>query len=183
MAAWQKDQVGGRTFAACADDWDRSTHPTGGIQHLRHVPGAAALGKAKNTGGRKIQDIGPDEIDAYINHIAGQGYSRRGVQVYLDMFRMIWNFSIVRGMGEKQSCGPVKLPAGLSDGERSAYRRTAGKGQVRSGEREWLICYMLLLYRSAARGAIGTLLGGHRPEEKGDPCDKIRLLCGRKAYD
>ena len=58
------------------------------MEHNTSVMYRALLRREKeHFAGRKIQDIGPDEIDADINHIAGQGYSRWGVQVYLDMLR------------------------------------------------------------------------------------------------
>ena len=58
------------------------------MEHNTSVMYRALLRREKeHFAGRKIQDIGPDEIDADIKHIAGQGYSRWGVQVYLDMLR------------------------------------------------------------------------------------------------
>ena len=86
MAAWQKDQVSGEFFSACAAAWDREH--TEQIEHNASVMYRAPLRREKeHFAGRKIQDIGPDEIDAYIKHVAGQGYGRWGVQVYLDMLR------------------------------------------------------------------------------------------------
>jgi integrase len=156
MAAWQKDQVGGRTFAACADDWDREH--TEQVEYNTSVMYRAPLRRAKeHFAGRKIQDIGPDEIDAYINHIAGQGYSRRGVQVYLDMFRMIWNFSIVRGWAKSNPCGPVKLPAGLSDGERSAPTEEQQEKVKQGLEKENGLFAYMLLYTGLRRGELLAL--------------------------
>ena len=41
------------------------------------------------------------------------------VQVYLDMLRMIWDYSIVQGWTTFNPCGAVKLPSGLPKGRRA----------------------------------------------------------------
>lgn len=117
MAAWQKDQAGGQTFAACADAWE------GWHEKQVSYNGAEAYAAALRRGkehfqDRKIRDIHPDEIDAYIRHLAGKGYSRRTVQMSLDMFRMIWDYSIVQGWTTVNPCRSVKIPNGLPKGKR-----------------------------------------------------------------
>lgn len=63
MAAWQKDQVSGKLFATCADAWDREH--TEQVEYNTSVMYRAPLRRAKeHFAGRKIQDIGADEIDA-----------------------------------------------------------------------------------------------------------------------
>ena len=55
MAAWQKDQVGGRTFVACADDWDREhteqvEYNTSVMYRAPAAPGKGTLCRAEDPG-------------------------------------------------------------------------------------------------------------------------------------
>ena len=156
MAAWQKDQVSGKLFATCADAWDREH--TEQVEYNTSVMYRAPLRRAKeHFAGRKIQDIGADEIDAYIKHVAGRGYSRRGVQVYLDMFRMIWDYSIVQGWAQSNPCGPVKLPSGLTNGTRDIPAdEQLEKVKTGLGAENGLFAYMLL-YTGLRRGELLAL--------------------------
>lgn len=117
MAEWKQEQTTGKPFSSAADAWD--------VWHADQVSynGAeayrAALKRTKeHFDGRYVHDIGPDEIDAYIRWLAGRGYSRRTVQLHLDMLNMIYDYSIVNRWAESNPCNAVKLPGGLPRGKR-----------------------------------------------------------------
>ena len=97
IAAWNQEQAAGKTFEACADAWERWHE--GQVSYNGAEAYRAAMKRTKEQfKGRRIDDIRPDEIDAYIRYLAGRGYARRTVQLYLDMLRMIWDYSIVQAL-------------------------------------------------------------------------------------
>ena len=117
IAAWNQEQAAGKTFEACADAWERWHE--GQVSYNGAEAYRASMKRTKEQfKGRRIDDIRPDEIDAYIRYLAGRGYARRTVQLYLDMLRMIWDYSIVQGWTTFNPCGAVKLPSGLPRGRR-----------------------------------------------------------------
>lgn len=118
IAAWNQEQAAGKTFEACADAWERWHE--GQVSYNGAEAYRASMKRTKEQfKGRGIDDIRPDEIDAYIRYLAGRGYARRTVQLYLDMLRMIWDYSIVQGWTTFNPCGAVKLPSGLPKGRRA----------------------------------------------------------------
>ena len=70
---------------------------------------------------------------------------------------MIWNFSIVRGWAKSNPCGPVKLPAGLSDGERSAPTEEQQEKVKQGLEKENGLFAYMLLYTGLRRGELLAL--------------------------
>lgn len=112
MAEWRQEQVTGKSFSAAADAWD--------VWHAEQVEYnttqsyAAALKRTKeHFAGRRLRDIGPDEVDAYIRMLAGRGYAKRTVQAHLDLLNMVYDHAIIHRWAEFNPCGPVKLPSGL----------------------------------------------------------------------
>lgn len=117
MAEWRQEQTQGKRFEAAADAWE--VWHTDRVEYNTAQVYVAALRRTKeHFAGRYIHDIGPDEIDAYIRYVAGRGYARRTVQIYLDMLNMIYDYAIVNRWAESNPCNPVKLPSGLPKGKR-----------------------------------------------------------------
>ena len=117
MAEWQQEQTRGKSFEAAADAWD--VWHTNQVSYNGAEAYRAALKRTKeHFSGRNAQDIGPDEIDAYIRYLAGRGYARRTVQLHLDMLNMIYDYAIVNRWAESNPCNAVKLPSGLPKGRR-----------------------------------------------------------------
>lgn len=156
MVAWQKEQTQGKSFEAAADAWD--------VWHADQVSynGAeayrAALKRTKeHFGGRMVQDIGPDEIDAYIRYLAGRGYARRTVQLHLDMLNMIYDYAIVNRWTESNPCNAVKLPSGLPKGRRDIPTDEELE-KVRAGlECDFGLFPFMLLYTGLRRGELLAL--------------------------
>ena len=156
MAAWKQEQTRGKSFEAAADAWD--------VWHADQVSynGAeayrAALKRTKeHFSGRMVQDIGPDEIDAYIRYLAGRGYARRTVQLYLDMLNMIYDYAIVNRWTESNPCNAVKLPSGLPKGRRDIPTDEELE-KVRAGlEYDFGLFPFMLLYTGLRRGELLAL--------------------------
>lgn len=156
IAAWNQEQAAGKTFEACADAWDRWHE--GQVSYNGAEAYRAAMKRTKEQfKGRRIDDIRPDEIDAYIRYLAGRGYARRTVQLYLDMLRMIWDYSIVRGWTTFNPCGAVKLPSGLPKGRRDI----PSDGQIERVKAglflEFGLFAYMLLYTGMRRGELLAL--------------------------
>ena len=156
MAAWKQEQTRGKSFEAAADAWD--------VWHADQVSynGAeayrAALKRTKeHFSGRNVQDIGPDEIDAYIRYLAGRGYARRTVQLHLDMLNMIYDYAIVNRWADANPCNAVKLPSGLPKGRRD-IPTDAELEKVRAGlEYDFGLFPFMLLYTGLRRGELLAL--------------------------
>lgn len=104
--------------------------------------------------GRPVDTIGADEIDAYIQYLAGRGYSRRTVQQYRDLLNMIFNYAIVHRMATVNPVGAVKLPAGLPKTRREIPSDEQLQ-RVREGVNlEFGLFAFMLLYTGLRRGEL-----------------------------
>ena len=156
MAAWQKEQVAGEKFETVADEW--------AVEHAKKVSYNASeaynapMKEAKEQfGGRSIESITPDEIDAYIKWIAGRGYARRTVQQRYDMLNMIFRYAIVKHGLSSNPCAAVDIPTGLPKNKRR-IPSDAELELVRAGRVYdfGLFAYMLL-YTGVRRGELLAL--------------------------
>ena len=156
MAAWKQEQTRGKSFEAAADAWD--VWHTDQVSYNGAEAYRAALKRTKeHFVGRMVQDIGPDEIDAYIRYLAGRGYARRTVQLHLDMINMIYDYAIVNRWTESNPCNAVKLPSGLPKGRRD-IPTDAELEKVRAGlEYDFGLFPFMLLYTGLRRGELLAL--------------------------
>lgn len=156
LAAWKHEQTQGKSFEAASDAWD--VWHTDKVSYNGAEAYRAALKRTKeHFAGRKLQDIGPDEIDAYIRYLAGRGYARRTVQLHLDMLNMIYDYSIVNRWAELNPCNAVKLPAGLPKGRRDIPTDEELE-KVKNGiEYEFGLFPFMLLYTGLRRGELLAL--------------------------
>ena len=156
MAAWKQEQTRGKSFEAAADAWD--VWHTDQVSYNGAEAYRAALKRTKeHFSGRMVQDIGPDEIDAYIRYLAGRGYARRTVQLHLDMINMIYDYAIVNRWAESNPCNAVKLPSGLPKGRRD-IPTDAELEKVRAGlEYDFGLFPFMLLYTGLRRGELLAL--------------------------
>lgn len=156
MAAWKQEQTRGKSFEAAADAWD--VWHTDQVSYNGAEAYRAALKRTKeHFSGRMVQDIGPDEIDAYIRYLAGRGYARRTVQLHLDMLNMIYDYAIVNRWAESNPCNAVKLPSGLPKGRRDIPTDEELE-KVREGlEYDFGLFPFMLLYTGLRRGELLAL--------------------------
>lgn len=156
MAAWKQEQTRGKSFEAAADAWD--VWHTDQVSYNGAEAYRAALKRTKeHFSGRMVQDIGPDEIDAYIRYLAGRGYARRTVQLHLDMLNMIYDYAIVNRWTESNPCNAVKLPSGLPKGRRDIPTDEELE-KVKAGlEYDFGMFPFMLLYTGLRRGELLAL--------------------------
>ena len=156
MAAWKQEQTQGKSFEAAADAWD--VWHTDQVSYNGAEAYRAALKRTKeHFCGRMVQDIGPDEIDAYIRYLAGRGYARRTVQLHLDMLNMIYDYAIVNRWAESNPCNAVKLPSGLPKGRRDIPTDEELE-KVRAGlEYDFGLFPFMLFYTGLRRGELLAL--------------------------
>lgn len=111
MAEWTKDQTAGKSFGFCADAWIKSHREHIAYNTIRSYD--AALERTKeHFAERLIQEIGPDEIDAFVRWIGGRGYAKSTVQVHLQIINMVFNFAIVHRWATYNPCPAVKVTCG-----------------------------------------------------------------------
>ena len=156
MAAWKQEQTRGKSFEAAADAWD--VWHTDQVSYNGAEAYRAALKRTKeHFSGRMVQDIGPDEIDAYIRYLAGRGYARRTVQLHLDMLNMIYDYAIVNRWAESNPCNAVKLPSGLPKGRRDIPTDEELEKVGEGLEYDFGLFPFMLLYTGLRRGELLAL--------------------------
>ena len=156
IAVWTQEQVAGKPFELAADAWD--------VWHADHVTYnageayRAALSRTKeHFQGRDVGEIKADEIDAYIQYLAGRGYSRRTVQLHRDMLNMIFNYAIIQRWAESNPCAPVKIPAGLPKGKRDIPLEEQLERVKMGLSLEFGLFPFMLLYTGMRRGELLAL--------------------------
>lgn len=156
MAEWRQEQTQGKRFEAAADAWE--VWHTDRVEYNTAQSYVAAMKRTKeHFAGRYIHDIGPDEIDAYIRWLAGRGFSRRTVQVHLDMLNMIYDYAILNRWAESNPCHPVKVPPGLPKGKRELPTEDQIQ-RVRDGlDVEFGLFPFMLLHTGLRRGELLAL--------------------------
>lgn len=119
MAAWQAEQNKPLLFRDAADAWD-TQHRTAVTPNAHGVYIAPLRRAVAFFGETPIADITADQINAFIRHIADQGYSKHTVQIHKNMLNMIFNHAIVQtgSMVRYNPCTAVRLPSGLPEERR-----------------------------------------------------------------
>lgn len=156
MAAWKQEQVAGKSFEKAADAWD--AYHAEQVTYNAAVAYRAALKRTKeHFAGRQLQDIGPDEIHAFLRYLAGKGYARRTVQLHLDLLKMTYDYAIVQRWTDSNPCGAVKLPSGLPKGKREVPTNDQLQ-KVREGlGQEFGLFPFILMYTGMRRGELLAL--------------------------
>ena len=115
IAAWKVDGEMGKSFDFIAEAWD--AYHMEQVSYNAHEVYRPMLPRAKSFfRGSSAKEITPDQVQAFINSIAGQGYSKSTVQKHLNMLRMIFDHAITQpGSGILYNpCGSVRIPTGLN---------------------------------------------------------------------
>lgn len=156
MTAWKQEQVEGKTFQKASEAWEEEHSQRSSYNTQRAYQ--APLKRLRDAFGRKkVQDITPDEVNAYLKRLAGKGYAQRTMSIEFACLNMICDFAIIRGWATVNPCGPVKLPGGLhkerrtipTDGQLEAVKKGVG-------EPFGLFPYMLL-YTGMRKGELLAL--------------------------
>lgn len=158
MVAWTAESEAGPLFKNAADDWDKAH--TEKVTHNAAEAYRASLTRAKNCFvDRRLKDITPDEIQAFVKDIASKDYARRTVQLHLDMLRMIYDHAITQpgSVIRDNPCRSVKIPSGL----KQTRRKPPEDAQLEIIKAEksadfWVFAYFLL-YTGLRRGELLAL--------------------------
>ena len=158
MAVWTAESRAGSLFADSADSWD-NVH-TENVAYNTAAAYVAPLKRAKaHFKDRRMKDITPDEIQAFIRELAGKDYARRTVQMHLDMLNMIFDHAITQpgSIIKANPCTSVRIPSGL----KQTRRKPPEDDQLEKikAERQadfWLFAYFLL-YTGLRRGELLAL--------------------------
>lgn len=119
MSAWQAEQEKPQFFSAAADAWD--THHRGKVTPNAHSVYLAPLRRAvEYFGTAPMSGITADQINAFIRHIADQGFSKHTVQIHKNMLNMIFNHAIIQPGSQIRynPCASVRIPSGLPEERR-----------------------------------------------------------------
>lgn len=156
MAAWQKEQVEGKSFDKVSKEWEAEHEKVSAYNTMRAYQ--APLKRLREQfGSSKPGDITPDEVSAYLRYLAGRGYGQRTMSMEFAILNMIFDYSIVKGYASTNPCGPVKLPSGLPKAKRDIPTEEQLEA-VKKGIKEpfGLFPYMLL-YTGMRRGELLAL--------------------------
>lgn len=112
MAAWQKEQVAGKTFEFVSDRWLEEKGKE--IAYNTEKSYSGNLKKIQeHFSGRSIDSIKADEVNAYIRYMSAQGYSRQTISLHQTLLTMVFDYAIVNRWTDSNPCGAVKLPRDL----------------------------------------------------------------------
>ena len=119
LVAFNEDQLHGRTFAECADGWERTLEDkledTTVNAYTPHVKRATDF-----FAGKFIKDITPDEVQAYVDYLADCGFAkdtvRRGLVVLNKIFK--WAITQPDAIIRFNPCGCVEIRRGLKQTQR-----------------------------------------------------------------
>lgn len=155
IAEWKTDGEKGKTFAVIADAWEAQHAEQ--VSYNAHDVYIAPLRRAKeHFDGRYAKDITPDEVQAFINAMAGNGFAKSTVQKHLNMMRMIFNHAIVQpGSGIiNNPCGSVRVPAGLAATRREPPTDEQLELVVPGEDKTMRMFAFFLLYTGLRRGEL-----------------------------
>lgn len=158
MAAWKAEQDKPMLFKDAADAWD--TRHSGKVTHNAHDVYVAPLRRANDYfADIPIAEITPDQIQAFIQHIADQGFSKRSVQIHKNMLNMIFNHAIVQpgSLVRFNPCNSVSIPSGLPQVERKPPTDKQLELVSPNAESEMGLFAFFLLYTGLRRGELLAL--------------------------
>jgi integrase len=117
IAEWKADYVEGVKFSEAVEAW--AEWHEGEVSYNGHeVYRAAIRDVLEQWEGRRMQDIGADEVEAYLTWLAKRGYARRTVQLRRDLLNMVFDYAIVRKWAEMNPVKAVRMPKNLPKGTR-----------------------------------------------------------------
>lgn len=139
------------TFKAVAEEW-REKHwavteyktQEAYIAHLKRL--------IKQFGTQAVDSVTAAQVQAYIASLAKKGYARRTVQMSLDILRMIFNHSILKGAQTSNPCDAVSVPRGLPTTKREMPTDDEIEIVKRSIDAPFGLFAILCLYSGLRRG-------------------------------
>ena len=156
MAAWQKEQVAGKSFKKVSEEWETEHEKVSAYNTMRAYQ--APLKRLREQfGSSKPGDITPDEVSAYLRYLAGRGYSQRTMSMEFAILNMIFDYAIVKGYASNNPCGPVKLPSGLPKAKRDMPTEEQLEAVKKGVNEPFGLFPFMLLYTGLRRGELLAL--------------------------
>ena len=156
MAAWQQEQTETATFLRCSEEWE-SEHEKQCAYNTMKAYQAPLKRLREQFGKRAAKDVTPDEVSAYLRHLAGKGYSQRTLSMEFACLNMIFDHAIVKGWAAVNPCGPVKLPANLPKARREMPTEEQLQAVTDGVNEEFGLFPFMLLYTGMRRGELLAL--------------------------
>lgn len=97
-------------------------------------------------------DVNAATIQAYLNELGKQGYSRRSVQMHRDIFNMIFNEGIVSGIVDANPCVAVSMPRNLGSTQRELPNDAAIEAVKAGVDKPFGLFALVCLYAGLRRG-------------------------------
>lgn len=117
MREWQPDAPKPVTFADILDEWHAQKIET--VSYKTAEGYEAPMRRVKEQFGNSAPgNITPAQIQALINSLAKQGYTRSVVQRPLDIMRMAFDYAILQGYATNNPCAAVSVPSGVTQQRR-----------------------------------------------------------------
>lgn len=147
------DKVQRRADAAvssCVEDWQREHSQRVGYKTAEAYRAHAAR-LVQKFGRVPISALTAPMLQAWLNELAGQGYSRRSVQMARDVANMVCQFAILRGQITVNPVASVSLPRNLPVTHRELPTDAAIEA-VKSSTHPFALFAQLCLYSGLRRG-------------------------------
>lgn len=134
----------GITVSDALDLWLKEKEKT--VQYKTYEGYQAPVKRIKEVfGDDYVQDVTPSQVQAFINSLAAKGYKRTTVQRPLDVLRMLYDFLITSDFANMNPTMGVRLPKGLTQGNRELAPREAIEAVKRNiGHPFGLYAYFIL---------------------------------------
>lgn len=154
---YREEAVKGWTFQKASERWYEAKETE--VRHATYRSYGNTLRRLqKRFGPERINEIMPDELNAYLRGFERQGYARDTVQLEISVLKMVFDYAINRRTESGLSINPagsLKKSKGLPKKVRPALTEEQEK-LVRIGAREkkgdwWLLGYFLM-YSGCRRG-------------------------------
>ena len=156
MAAYSQEQERGKLFSVVADEWDGKHREN--VTYNTWASYIAPLRRIKeHFSADYIKDITAGQIQPYVNAVAKKGYARRTVQLYLDLFRMIFDYAVVSGYAVISPCASVHMPGGLRSGKRTLPSDDDMRTVRESVNKPFGLFAYFILYSGLRRGELLAL--------------------------
>ena len=139
------------TFNAAADAWERKHCKRVGFKTAETY--AAPLRRLRARFGTEAAgEITAAEIQALLNDLAKQSFSRRSVQLHRDILNMIYNDAILAGAVQANPVAAVALPRNLPASKRELPEDAAIEAVKQGGDLPFGLFALVCLFAGLRRG-------------------------------
>ena len=147
----EAEAVAPLSFDAAAEAWEREHLER--IGHNTAETYKAPLRRIRDQfSGYGVEEIEAYQIQAFLNGLGKQGFSKRSVQMHRDILNMIFNAAIVSGKLRFNPVSAVKVPRGLPQKRRELPEDAAIEAVKNSADVPFSMFAMICLYAGLRRG-------------------------------